>query len=284
MTDMTEPVARSPLETLVLRTPVEDARSFFTGSLSIRKMLESQEDSRLGLPLRGAMPMFWAADGTLDIEEPAVPEAMLVEIPVGTYHYTDGTGTPKVRSPSRRAKQGIIDRALSEAGVGEGDSLSLLDEIQGGGTVTQLVRGSLNYARRHGLKLPLHLIAAEDTRVASSIRKGSYRRISTNQREGVAATVVRIPLIGCDRDNLLDKVVLPGESDPEHEAESRFDVTRNDEAELIFRTLGSMTRHAELGHDVDYIVGTFDPLVRNDEVADKLEDWVREVTSTREDQ
>lgn len=280
---MTEAVARSPIETLVLRTPVDDARAFFTGSLSIRKMLESHEASSLGLPLRGAMPMFWAADGSLEVEEPAVPEEKVVEIPVGTYHYVDGNGSPKVRSPSRRSKQHIIDRALSEAGVGEGDSLALLDEIQGGGTVTQLVRGSLNYARRNGLKLPLHLIAAEDTRVEASVRTGTYRRISTNQREGVAATVVRIPLIGCDRDNLLDRVLLPESSSPEEEADSRFVIRRNTEAELLFRTLGSMARHTELGRDKDYVDEIFGPLVTTDEVADQLDEWVKDVTSSREE-
>lgn len=274
---MAEPGERSPLDTLVLRTPPDDARAFFTGAVSIRQVLESHSESWLGLPLRGAMPMFWAADGLTNVEAPAVLEDMLVEIPVGTYHYHNAD-KPGVRSPSKRAKVGIIATALSEAGVGEGDTLTLLDEIQGGGTVTQLVRGSLDYARSHGLSLPLHLIAAEDTNVAAEHRIGSYRRISTNQKDGIAATVVRIPLIGCDRDNLLDKVEYCGEDRLAEEGNGDFVVRRNTEAEFLFRSLGSLTRHEGLRTDDNFLRAAFDPLlVPNTETSAKFEEWITKV-------
>jgi len=223
------------------------------------------------------MPMFWAADGLTDIETPAVSEEMLVEIPVGTYHYHD-PDRPGVRSPSRRAKVGIIAASFSEAGVGEGDTLTLLDEIQGGGTVTQLVRGSLEYARSHGLHLPLHLIAAEDTGVKAENRIGSYRKISTNQKDGVAATVVRIPLIGCDRDNLLDKVEYTGEDRLAEEPDGDFVVHRNTDAEFLFRSLGSLTRYAELRTDDDFLRDAFDRFIVPDtETSEKFEEWITKV-------
>lgn len=279
---MAEAGERGPLDTLVLRTPPDDARAFFTGAVSIRQVLEShressQNESWVGLPLRGAMPMFWAADGLTDIETSAVAGERLVEIPVGTYHYNQA-GTPGVRSPSKRAKVGIIANALAEAGVGEGDSLMLLDEIQGGGTVTQLVRGSLDYARANGLILPLQLIAAEDTRIAAENRIGSYRRISTNQKDGIAATVVRIPLIGCDRDNLLDRVEYSGADRLAEEPDGGFVIHRNDDAEFLFRTLGSLTRYAELRNDDNFLRSAFDRFIVPDtETSEKFEEWITKV-------
>lgn len=276
---MTTVVApRTPLETLALRTEPEDIRTFLVGCSSIRRSLESQDGARLGLALRGSMPMFWAANGLTEVEDPVIAEDMAIEIPVGTYHFIREDGSPGVRSPSKRAKREIIDRAFSEAGLEAGESLTLLDEIQSGGTVTQLVRGSLHYARNHGLKLPLQLIAAEDTRTASTRKTGSYRRISTNQTEGIAATIVRIPLVGCDRDNLLDRVDFVGEHHLADDAPNLFSVRRNTEAELMFRTLGSLTRSVELGRDDDFLRKIFDPRLKdNVELARKFEGWLASI-------
>lgn len=275
---MTEAASRPPLETLVLRTPPEHTRAFFRGAVSIRKIIESQQDSRLGLPLRGAMPMFWAADGLRDIEDPSIPEDMVVEIPVGTHNYVAGDGVPRVRSPMRKTKAWIIKNAFSEAGLGEGDSLTLLDEIQGGGTVTHLANGSLQYAYEHGLTLPLHLIAAEDTRVAAARRSPNYRRISTNQRSNITTTVVRIPLIGCDRDSLLDRVDFVDEQHRAKEPSEAFLVKRNTEAEYLFRALGSIARMPELSQDEEFLKTVFEPLLTaNAEVAEELKTWIGEV-------
>src|SRR5665213_2004259 len=149
---MSEGLHKSALEMLMLQTPPQDARSFFMGSLSIREVLQAREGTTVLLPLRGAMPMFWAADGLSEIERPAVWEGKKVELPLGTYHYTGEDGSPRLRSPSRRAKRQIIDKALTDALVVEDAELTLIDEIQGGGTVTHLVRGCLNYALAHDLK------------------------------------------------------------------------------------------------------------------------------------
>ena len=51
-------------------------------------------------PLRGAMPIAWAADGLTGFEKPAVNN--WIEVPLGEFVYTDKYGNKKQRSPKRQ--------------------------------------------------------------------------------------------------------------------------------------------------------------------------------------
>lgn len=267
--------ATTALETLVLRTPEEDAKAFLIGSLGVRELLQAYDDSKVLLPLRGAMPMFWAADGALEIEDRAVDPGDVVELPLGLYNYEDENGRPGVRCPSKRAKVQIINQYLEERSVGEGDSLTLLDEIQGGGTVVQFVRGALHYARSHGVKLPLHLIAAEDSNALRAKKTSRYMTMTSNQYEGVRTEIVRMPLVGLDKGPLLDKVTFTGERHLEDDTEHKFHVERNVEAERLFRALGSMMRNSEIVYDRRFMENTFDPLIpEGSEVALRFDEWL----------
>lgn len=222
--------------------------------------------------------MFWAAEGSANAEKPAINEAQRLEIPLGTYHYTKADGSPGMRSPSKRAKHKIIARSLAGAAIEAGDKLALLDEVQGGGTVIQLVRGSLRYARDHGLALPIHLIATEDQYAVNREKTSRYRSLASNYVEGVATTVVKLPLIACDRDALLDRVVVEGPYNLDDESANVFTVHRNTMAESLLRNLGSMARHEELVHDDDYLRAVFDPMFTdNVQLANRFEDWLGQV-------
>jgi hypothetical protein len=268
---------RTAFNTLMFQTPEQDTRAFLIGSLGIRDILHAREGSTVLLPLRGAMPMFWAADGLPEAEEPVVDQTNIIEVPVGTYNYM-ASGAPSMRSPSKRAKRGIIDKALETAALHSQDELTLMDEIQGGGTVLPFVKGTLRFAQQHDLKLPLHLIAAEDTRAVERVKTPGYRRMAANGFAGVMATIVRLPLIGLDKDALLDRVIFAGTAGSEQSEDEYlegFSVERNTDAERLFRSLGSMVRHPEITHDDDFIRRIFDPLAtESPEAVDRLQPWL----------
>jgi hypothetical protein len=279
---MSEQLPRSPLETLVLRTPAIQVRAFLLASSVIRTTLAQREESTLILPLRGAMPMFWAADGSSIVEPPSNPTGQNVEIPIGTYHYVGVDGKSRVASPERGRKKRLIYEALDDTQKAKQSitQITLLDEVQRGGTIVPLAEHTVSYAKDRGIATPIFLLATQDSRAKTIYEEktAGYKQLAANVGGDVVTSVIPMPLIACDRDNLLDKVVFEGKAPVTHEPLNAFRVERNERAEQIFRNLGSMIRNHEVATDESFIQATVEsqgPI--NVKVANHLEGWMSQV-------
>ncbi len=273
---MAEISPKSPLETLIMHTPVPQVQSFLRSSKVTRQAIAQQEDTTLVLPLRGAMPMFWTADGQPEVELPSMHGGQTVEMPLGTYTYVNAAGQEKTTSPERHRKKAIIYSCLNEAEKPI-QSLTLLDEVQRGGTVGPLVEYTLKYARDYDVPLPVRLIATQDSRpkLASEPKTSDYKQLATNSVPGVVSTVVPMPLIACDRDNLLDSVRLDSTTPHSNEPVSAFSVQRNQPAEQLFRSLGSMVRRREVAQDASFVRQLVDSqLPLSERAAGRVDKWL----------
>lgn len=280
---MTAIAEKSALETIVMHTPAIQSHLFLAASAVVRQAVYQQEGTTLVLPLRGAMPMYWAADGVEGLESSALRGGQTVEMPLGTYEYTHSSGVQKTASPEKNRKKGIIYQCL-DAAPSPIESLTMLDEVQRGGTVGPLVDYTLRYARDHDVQQPIRLIATQDSRVktAAQPKTQNYHALATNSVRGVAATVVPMPLIACDRDPLLDRVVFSGVHPYSTEDISHYELIRNFEAEGLFRGLGTMMRRPEIAHDADFVRNLVDTQKSlSEKAAGRIDDWMAKVVLSR---
>lgn len=152
--------------------------------------------------------------------------------------------------------------------------------MQGGGTVIQLVKHSLEYAEARDVPLPMKLVVVEDARPDARFRQKTsfYRRLAAHKHPLVQTTVFPTPLIACDRDNLLDTVVFTGSGHGTNRPVNEFTVTRNTKAETVFRKLGSMIRYPDIAHDNSFRRELIDEQKLDSmQAANRVEDWLGSV-------
>jgi hypothetical protein len=286
MSEISQLPHKSPLESLILAKKNShdlQVQHFLAASSVVRQAIAQQENTTLVLPLRGAMPMYWSADGMAEIERPALRGGQAVEMPLGTYHYVSREGKAKTASPELGRKKGIIYTCLDQAAEPI-DSLTMLDEVQHGGTVGPLMDFTLAYANDRDIRRPVRLIATQDSRVktAAQPKTDKYYQLATNSVVGIQATVVPMPLIACDHDNLLDKVTFNGTPPYGTEVISNYTVERNIEAEILFRGLGTMMRRPEVAHDEDFVRDLVDTQSGlSERAAGRVGDWLGKVVLSR---
>lgn len=249
----------SPLETLVLRESAYNTAAFSQGASVVREALSTHEQGILLAPLRGAMPILWAAEGMASIEAPPT-QLSKVEIPLGTYSYERSDGRVGSTSARRDWKTAIIgdciQRTLEETGQSpENSTLTIVDEVQKGGTLPFAVSSAWRIIEKGGFPTRLHVIAAQDVRkkVVAEAKTSAYRQLSSNSVTGTPTTVVPMPLIASDKANLLDSIHLSGLDQLTTDIIERFTVTRNTKAEELFRALGTMARSDEVAHDQTFL-------------------------------
>lgn len=272
----------TPLETLVLTTPPREVGAFLAASTLIRESLIQAEGCTTVVALRGAKPMFLAAEGLPSVEEPISRDSPQVELPLGTYQHMNADGTSRSLSPTKEERYDIVFTNLDAAGADTNrQSLVVIDEVVGGSNICQLATYSRRYAKSRGLPLPIRVIAAEDSRANTSgvSRTPRYRRMIEGGIEDIEALVVVLPLVACDRPALLDTITITGRNTPG--LESGLSVQDNAHASSIFRRLGSMARNPEIAHDSAFVQETIDqqgPL--RTAAAHRVEGWLKIVLPT----
>jgi hypothetical protein len=154
----------------------------------------------------------------------------------------------------------------------------VLDEVQGGGTSTELM-----YILRKTIPPVQHephlLIAALDNRpkVAANRNNPHYTKIATGNVSGVETASIPVPLIATDKESLLNS--LHHEGNKKHPIEETPDITiiDNTEATELFRQLGSYSRTLDALHSRDSIGELFDrPVLEKTDAG--LERWVEAFT------
>lgn len=239
------------LHSLVRRSPFQTA-GFFVRSGIIRNLL-LERDGHVIVPLRGAMPIFESACGN-DGYEDRIP-SIIHELPIGTFHYLRNDGEPKQKSPNdaqkRVALQSVVDTIYASHGSSSLNRLTLLDEMQKGGTITQAARITRQALNEYRPDDTMRLIVAQDNRraVMRQTRAPGYADLATNNVHGVESSVIALPLVATDRENLLDRLELTGNGHDQNDFLSRMSVEENHDARKMFRILGSISRTADLLHE-----------------------------------
>lgn len=240
--------SRPPIDAL-MQVDVHQVCTFAEASGQIREQLQMTEGV-LVEAYRGAAPLFWAAAGLEEFEDPPLTNARTVPIPIGSYQYTEPGTTKTVQSGCTKTAKATILRTCLE-GVPEVEAgLTILDEVQMGGTVLQLAHNTISYARHNGLPLPVRVIAGEDTGF-SKTRTGRYKNMAAGHKPDVTVASIPLPLVATDRDSLLPTIVYSGgkRKDNEDETVSNLSIIPNTEAELLIRCIGTMARRPQIARD-----------------------------------
>lgn len=279
MSTTTSSPEKSPLETLTSVRPFQTVE-FLDGTNSVRNILSARqhEGSAVLIPLRGAMPIIWAAEGIFENESLPIDK---VELPIGLFNYVNFMGKFTSTSPNYEQKFLIVERILS-ARREIGKRLLVLDEVQKGGTISSLVQ-ILQQLSLRGITPPhMNVVAAQDSRqpILRQKKTSSYRSIASNSIPTLKTNVIPMPLITTDRVALLDSINLQHSSPNLPTIGDFLSVSRNIKAEYLLRSLGSMARNQELRHDSYFI----DQLVESqggltERAAAKIEFWLPKVVT-----
>lgn len=274
------PFLADSLQAVVLRSPFQVA-TFVHGTNVLRQALESfdSKETLTIAPLRGAMPMVWTASGLAE-HEPA-PSGFFVEVPIGTFQYEGDKGMRET-SPREDQKRFIMRRFMRDTIAQhsldpETARVTIVDEVQKGGTLGAAARITRSLMPELGLEAGLRIMAVQDSRPRMLAQKKTeaYKMLASNSVEGTYTTVIPAPLIATDRSALLDTIYFTGTDRRALALGDHLSVARNARAESLFRTLGSLARSSELRHDattIDGLLNTHGEL--NIKAANRVEVWV----------
>ncbi len=258
------------LDRMLLVTP-RDALAFAMGSSVVRGSMHRYADSLLITPERGALPIFWCAEGDTDIEGP-MPRVSHTSPLIGSFQYTrsDGAAAMGTLNPEQK-RQSVNDTLDKYSGS---SSFVILDEVQKGGTMAELTP----IVRKRGAGLAI--IAAQDsrTRVSREHKNKYYTQLASNSIGGVSVSVVPMPLIATDRSLLLNQLYLNGNETNLRDAKPDIILNENTDAQTIFRQLGTLVRHAGYSHS-DEFLHQLGALPRQQSTDGALEQWAERVVA-----
>jgi len=184
------------LENLILNFGPNSVMTFAHGSSVVRAALAVSE-AEAGItiaPLRGAMPIVWAADGLPEVEQSS--GADFLEAPIGTFQYdTDGLAKETSPLPPQKAEiiRGILNRAIEVDGRDPArTSITVLDEVQQGGTLGLAATIARRVGRSFNFASPIRVIAAQDSR--TKVAKQSKSPVYTSMASNRAWRVLRLQL------------------------------------------------------------------------------------------
>lgn len=262
-------VSYGALDRLVRMNPSQVA-NFVLSADVVRTSVTNSGEALLLLPERGALPVYWVADGYHE-EERAMAGDGIVQLPVGSFDYI---------TPDNRELKGTLTTQQKEAVVARHKDLLLdasriliIDEVQKGGTITEMV--NIVDRQRGEQNNRMYVVAAQDSRrkVSSEIKKPAYQTLASGGRQGVTAMVVPMPLIACDHDVLLNKLWYPGKTRIPTELDPPIEIQPNTEAELIFRLLGMAVRNREALEDTTVLDNEVFSFPLGEKASQRVEAW-----------
>ena len=257
------------LDKLVRLNPTQVANFILSAGI-VRTAVTSAGETLMLLPERGAMPVYWAADGHPE-GEPSMSAEDLVQLPIGSYDFQTPDDGIKKGTLSRQQKQELVRRHGNQ--LEEAHRVLIIDEVQKGGTITELV----DIVSRHRQERPgrLYVIAAQDSRekVSSETKSPRYQEMASGNRKGVSATIVPMPLFSTDSDVLLNQLWYPGSTRNPAEINPTIEIRPNEEAEIIFRFLGMAARNREILEDPSVLDSKVFSFSLGDKASHRIEEW-----------
>lgn len=262
----------------LVRSAPSQVANFALSSDIVRSSVASAGEVLVILPERGALPIFWAADGYSEEEKTMVVDGTIT-LPIGTFDFENPQGKIKKGTLSRDQKESIIGRFDSD--ISGADRILLIDEVQHGGTITEVV-DIVNRRRGSNSSKRMYVVAAQDSRkkVSSGRKKDKYQKMVSGNTEGVSANVVPMPLVATDSDALLNRLWYPGSTRVPTEIRPEIEIIENLEAQLVFRLLGMAVRNREALEDTSVLDDNLFSLPLGDKASRRVEEW-REVLLKR---
>lgn len=269
---MSETLDRVPgaLDKLVRLNPTQ-VGNFVLSANIVREAALSAGEALMILPERGAMPIYWTADGRHDDERPISRDGLL-QLPIGSYDFFNLEGNLRKGTLSNEQKRAIVGRHAQV--IHDAERILIIDEVQKGGTLTELV--TITEDHRESSPSRMYVIAAQDsrTKVAAERKVQAYQEMVAGNRGTVSANVVPMPLFSTDCDVLLNSLWYRGNTRIPSERDPSIIIRRNGEAELIFRTLGMAARNREALEDTTVIDDAiFHEFALGDKAAGRVEQW-----------
>lgn len=264
-----------PVDSLVKMNPSMVA-GFFVNSSIFRSIIQRQNDSPLIIPERGAWPIYAAASGFEGIETTLDRDVDAVRLPIGSFYLKDQDPIEKPRGTlSSVQKRNILIETLGDR-VGQ---MVVLDEVQGGGTSSELMH-LLRKVVPPVQYEPHILIAALDNRprVAAQPKNQNYTRLATGNVRGVETATIPVPLIATDKEALLNTLLYDGDEKRPIEDTPAIKIIDNIEATELFRRLGSISRSLDALQDENSIGELFDrPVLEKTDA--RIERWIESFRS-----
>jgi hypothetical protein len=247
--------------------PLEEVYQYGQASTDIRSHLQ-QAGGALVIPLRGAAPLEWSAEGLAEIEPSPTEGLQIIQVPsgVGT-HVRPDTGAERFGRLYRSIRKNIIRQYLATI-PDAAEGITVLDEVQIGGTVTRMANLCAGYAAEHGISLPVQVITGESLETVD-LQRNRYKSLIAGEDPTIRVAPVRLPMIYAaetfgDAHNraLVPNVVYTYDYDDGSRKLQEIEVKENPEAELLFRLVGSMSRNPTLARDYNFVHNAIDSLAR----------------------
>lgn len=238
---------RGPALDTFMDLPLSAVRAYGAASLHIRNHLADSQGALI-IPLRGAAPLEWVAEGLPDIEDSPTEHLQRIVLPAGLgYHVRTDNGNVRFGRMYRGTRNAIVRAGLTEI-LDESEGITVLDEVQLGARITRMANMCAGYARNHDIALPVRAIAIEDL-VRKTKRMDRYTNLVSGMNPDIVVRQITAPLIGTDTKELLPEVTYT------YDRRELLDITvvENPEAELLFRCVGTMSRYPEFARDISYV-------------------------------
>ena len=266
-----------PIDTVVDKVPPVQMAHFMKGAQALSLLVERDQPDAIFVPERGAGPIVWAVDSFLKAKGIEYPK---IYLPVGTN--TDPL-TARQEGFNATTKRRMISTEIErfrELSGKEIKSATLIDEVQSGATISTASR----YVAELLPDSRLHVIAVQDNRtnILHRNKTHAFSKLASNERVGIQASVVPIPLFTVDRSGLMDTIFRPSDA-PESQQPDMLMIMRNTEAEAMMKTLALASLRPDLllkcAQEIkDGGTSTIDLSEKDQEVYRQLYTWVESLT------
>jgi len=230
------------LEILIHNIKPDHVYGFVKGCEAILSILEEFHTDTVIYPERGAIPISWVVS---ELSNTTPFEFDEIHLPIGTHQ---NINKPKYSGLNGNQKKIIIDKAIEQiiSRFGLNIKLAIVDEVQSGSTLSQASHHILNSLRSFNSSINMLVIAAQDNRegVIHRNKTQGFRIISANERSGITAAVIPMPLFTVDRDALLNDILFPSDA-PEKVRLHAMKICHNTDSEYLFRLMTDFIQHPE---------------------------------------
>lgn len=233
---------QSPTENLFNTVSPEAAFDFVEGCAAAEVIIARERPDIVVIPERGAGPIAWTIQNLALERREHQPHYAFISLGTNT------NADRKDRGLTGQEKITLVNDEfdhLQEQGVYDPQSskVLLIDEVQKGGTISQVTTAVHDRLKADGSESTLSVIAMDDIRTKRSIQEKNhgYRQMIANEKTGIRAAVIPVNLFTVDRPKYLNTLFMP----PADTRSPRLiRVIQNAPSQELFRNLAHATQDA----------------------------------------
>ncbi len=235
---------RSPLDLFSQTVPPEQAADFVRHGDIAAAIIERLEPDVVLWPLRGAAPLMWMCEASLEARGSRMP--LFVSLPTGEHVHTDGT-KGGLTNPEKAAVLEDILNQLQEAGqyTPRTTRLMIVDEAQKGATLSEMTLLLQERLKANGIEEPqFSVIAMLDSRQGDETRTPHFMELAAGLIKGIPTYTNPMPLITVDVQPLLPGIAELPESNGDP-IQRRLKVLENPRATACIKALVESYLHPD---------------------------------------